>query len=80
MTLPMDSIPAAPIPQKARAAMKLPILPANAHQAVVAVKRRRPATYSGLRPKVSESRPMSGWSDVEVSRKAVESHDAELEA
>jgi hypothetical protein len=76
----MESTPAAPTPQNARAAMKLPILCAAAHQAVVAARKIKPARYNGRRPKVSDKRPMSGWSDVEVNRKAVESHDAEFEA
>jgi hypothetical protein len=80
MTLPMDNTPAAPIPQKALAAMKLPMLFAAAHQAVVAASRRSPARYNGRLPNVSDSRPISGCRDVEVSRKAVDSHDAEFDA
>jgi hypothetical protein len=76
----MESRPAAPIPQIALAAMKLPMLFAAAHHAVVAVRSNIPARYSGRRPIVSDRRPMSGCRDVEVSRKAVDSHDAELEA
>jgi hypothetical protein len=60
--------------------MKLPILWARAHHAVVAVIKVMPARYSGRRPIVSDKRPMSGWSEVEVRRKAVDSHDAELDA
>jgi hypothetical protein len=80
MTLPIESTPAAPIPQKALAAIKLPILSAAAHHAVVAASSRSPARYKGRRPNVSDSRPISGWRDVEVSRKAVDSHDAEFDA
>src|SRR5690242_6626310 len=80
MTLPMERTPAAPMPQKARAAMKEPMDWAKAHHAVVAEMRARPPRYRGRRPMVSERRPMSGWRDVEVRRKAVESQDAELEA
>jgi hypothetical protein len=60
--------------------MKLPILWARAHHAVVAVIKAMPARYSGRRPIVSDKRPMSGWREVEVRRKAVDSHDAELDA
>ena len=75
--------------------MKLMMLCATAHQALVLVSRgseedestyvvtaniSRPKKYSGLRPTVSEIRPNKGWKAVEVSRKAVESHDAALDA
>lgn len=77
---PIDSTPAAPIPQNALAAIKLPILWAKAHQAVVDARTTRPIKYNGRRPIVSDSRPINGWSDVEVSKKAVDSQDAEFEA
>jgi hypothetical protein len=80
MMLPIERTPAAPIPQKARAAMKLPMSCASAHQAVVAARKTRPARYSGRRPNVSERRPKSGCSEVDVSKKAVDSHDAEFDA
>ena len=35
--------------------------------------------YNGRRPKVSDARPKSGLNDVDVSMKAVESHDAAFE-
>jgi hypothetical protein len=76
----MERTPAAPIPQKARAAMKEPIDWAKAHHAVVAEIRMRPPRYNGRRPMVSDRRPIRGWREVEVRRKAVESHDAEFEA
>jgi hypothetical protein len=60
MTFPMDKRPAAPMPQKALAAMKLPILFAAAHQAVVAARSRIPARYNGRRPIVSDNRPING--------------------
>ena len=78
--LPIDSTPAAPMPQKARARIKLPMLCARAHHAVVVARRMSPAIYRGRRPNVSEKRPINGWSEVEVSRKAVDSHEAEFEA
>lgn len=80
ITFPIDSTPAAPMPQKARAAMKEPIDWAKAHHAVVAEIKTSPPRYNGRRPMVSERRPMRGWRDVEVRRNAVESHDAEFEA
>jgi hypothetical protein len=57
---PIDRTPAAPIPQNALAAMKLPMFCARAHHAVVAVIRANPARYNGRRPMVSDKRPMSG--------------------
>jgi hypothetical protein len=80
MTPPIESTPAAPMPEKALAAIKLPMLFAPAHHAVVAARNRRPAKYKRRRPNVSERRPMSGCSEVEVSKNAVDSHDAEFEA
>ena len=80
MMLPIDSTPAAPMPQNARAAMKLPIVCAKEHHAVVAARTTRPARYNGRRPRVSESRPISGCSEVDVSKKAVDSHEAEFDA
>ena len=80
MMLPMDRTPAAPSPQKARAAMKLPMLWASAHHAVVRARKRRPNRYNGRRPMVSETRPKSGCRAVEVRRNAVDSHEAEFEA
>jgi hypothetical protein len=77
---PMDKTPAAPMPQKALAMMKLPILCASAHHAVEAARKTRPNRYSGRRPMVSDMRPKSGWIEVEVNRNAVESQDAEFEA
>lgn len=76
----MESTPAAPMPQKALAAMKLPMLCAQAHQAVVAARTTSPARYKGRRPNVSERRPMSGCNDVDVRRKAVDNQDAEFDA
>lgn len=76
----MARTPAAPNPQKARAAMKLPMLCAKAHQAVVTARNSRPVRYNGRRPIVSDTLPKSGWHEVDVSRNAVDSHDAEFEA
>jgi hypothetical protein len=80
MILPMERTAAAPIPQKALAAMKLPILCARAHHPVVTARNTTPERYSKRRPKVSDSLPKRGCNDVDVSRNAVDSHDAELEA
>lgn len=60
--------------------MKEPMDWANAHHAVVAEISARPPRYRGLRPMVSERRPISGCREVDVSRNAVESHDAEFDA
>jgi hypothetical protein len=67
------------MPQNALATMKLVMLLASPHQAVVAPNMTREKIYSIRRPKVSDSRPYSGWKVVEVSIKAVDSHDAEFE-
>ncbi|GAB1214147.1 hypothetical protein ATERTT37_003307 [Aspergillus terreus] len=76
----MEKTPPAPSPQQALAAMKLPMLCAVAHHAVVAKNTAIENKYTGLRPKVSEIRPNRGRKAVEVKRKAVDSHEAELEA
>lgn len=76
----MASTPAAPRPQNALAAMKLPMLCAPAHHPVVAARNTSPERYNGRLPIVSLARPNNGCSEVEVSKKAVESHDAEFEA
>jgi hypothetical protein len=60
--------------------MKLPILCAQAHHAVVIARTTSPARYNVRLPNVSERRPISGWSEVDVSKKAVDSHDAEFDA
>jgi hypothetical protein len=60
--------------------MKLPILWAAAHHAVAAARIARPARYNGRRPIVSDTRPNSGWREVDVSRKDVDNHDAEFDA
>jgi len=75
---PSVIMPPAPRPQKARAAMKLPMLWARAHQAVAAVKSAMEPTYRPLRPSESDRRPTRGWKAVAVSRKAVLSHEALL--
>ena len=38
------------------------------------------ASDTGRRPMVSDSRPKVGWNDVDVSVKAVDSHEAALDA
>jgi hypothetical protein len=78
--IPIATTPAAPKPQNARAAMKLPMLCARAHHPVVADKSARPNKYSGRLPTVSDMRPKSGCREVDVSKKAVDNHDAELDA
>jgi len=60
--------------------MKLPMLCAMAHHPVATVSSIRPERYNGRRPIVSDTRPKSGWRAVEVSKKAVDNHDAELDA
>ena len=80
MNSPIAKTPAAPRPQNALAAMKLPMLCAKAHQPVIAARKIRPERYSGRRPIVSDTRPKSGAREVDVSRKAVDNHDAELDA
>jgi hypothetical protein len=76
----MAIIPPAAIPQNARAVMKLSMLCASAHHPVVTIKPASAARYTGRRPIVSDSRPNIGWNDVDVSMKAVDSHDAALDA
>lgn len=80
MMLPIERTAAAPIPQKARAAMKLPMLCARAHHPVVAARNNSPERYNGRLPNVSDSLPNNGCREVDVSKNAVDSHDAELEA
>lgn len=80
MMLPRVMTPPAPIPHAARARMKLLMLPASAHQVVASAKTPSEPTKSGLRPTASDRRPSSGWNADDVSRKAVDSHEAELEA
>lgn len=78
MILPNVIEPPAPIPQTALAMMKLSMLPASAHHVVAKTNTTREAMYSGFRPTASDSRPSSGWNAVDVSKNAVESHDAEF--
>ena len=80
MMPPMERTAAAPMPQNARAAMKLPMLCARAHHAVVAVRNNKPERYNERRPNVSDSLPKRGCRDVDVSKKAVDNQDAELDA
>lgn len=80
MMLPSVMDPPAPSPQNALATMKLSMLCALAHHAVASAKTTRHPRKSGLRPTASDRRPSSGWKAVEVSRKAVDSHEAELAA
>lgn len=77
--LPIVNIPPAPKPHNALARMKLVMLCAKAHHSVPTRKNVIPKIYGGLRPMVSDSRPYSGWKDVEVRRKAVDSQDALFE-
>ena len=60
----MAIIPPAEIPQNARAVIKLSMLCASAHHAVVTIKPANAARYTGRRPIVSDSRPNIGWNDV----------------
>lgn len=80
MILPSAATPPAPSPQSALAAMKLSILPAKAHPIVAIVKTPRLAMNKGFLPIASDSLPSSGWNAVDVSKKAVDSQDAELAA
>lgn len=80
MMLPNAPTPPAPSPQSALAAIKLSILPAKAHHMVARVKTPMLATNRGFLPTASDSLPSSGWNVVDVSRKAVDSQDAELAA
>lgn len=80
MILPRVMAPPAPTPQTALAAIKLSILCANVHQAVARVKMIRQMMKRGFRPTASDRRPSRGWVAVDVSRKAVDNHEAELAA
>lgn len=80
MILPSAATPPAPSPQSALAAMKLSILPAKAHPIVATVKTPRLAMNKGFLPMASDNLPSSGWNAVDVSKKAVDSQDAELAA
>lgn len=80
MILPNVIAPPAPNPHSALPTIKLSMLPAAAHHAVASANTALHPRKSGLRPTASDRRPSSGWKAVEVSRKAVDSHDAELAA
>lgn len=80
MIIPIEMTPPAPSPQKALAAMKLWMLWARAHHAVVTRKTKIEKRYTGLLPKVSETRPNRGMKAVDVSKNDVVSHAAESEA
>jgi hypothetical protein len=60
MIPPSVIIPPAPMPQAARARMKLVMLPARAHQSVPREKMTKVTRYGGFRPKESEIRPSKG--------------------
>jgi hypothetical protein len=73
-------LPPAPKPQNALAIMKLSILFAAAHHSVARPKTDRDPRNKGFLPMASESRPRRGWKAVDVNKKDVDSHDAELAA
>lgn len=56
------------------------MLVASAHHVVVQANIIKEKMCNGRRPMVSERRPKRGWKAVLVSKKAVESHEALLEA
>jgi hypothetical protein len=76
----MDIIAPAPIPQIARPMIKSPMLCAAAHHAVPKANINKADMYTGLRPNISDNRPNIGCSAADVSIKAVDSQDAELDA
>ena len=57
-----------------------PAITPSAHQAVAAVNTVHANINGSFRPVTSETRPYSGWKEVAVSRKDVESQDASSEA
>jgi hypothetical protein len=79
MMAPKTMAPPAPSPQRALAKIKLRIDGEIAHHNVPSAKARREKIKGGRRPMVSDRRPNIGWKAVDVKRKDVESHDAELE-
>ena len=80
MMLPSVMLPPAPRPQKALATMNPSMLVARAHPSVATANTARAMRKSGFLPRASDKRPSRGWKAVDVSRKAVDSQDAELAA
>lgn len=79
MILPSVIMPPAPIPHAALARMKLVMLLARAHHRVLRAKITIVTRYGGFLPRESDILPRRGWKAVEVSRNAVDNHEALLD-
>lgn len=78
--LPISMVPPAPTPHRALAAMRLSMFVASAHHSVAMEKVASVPRKSGFLPNESERRPRNGCDTVDMSMKAVESHDAKWAA